>query len=76
MADVLNNFHLDKRGAKKEISKLISCAAPFSKSSTVFSENHKKLAFLAKICMFCSKKLSVTVIIRSLKPEFNITRQN
>ena len=29
MADVLNNFQLDKRGAKKEISKLISCAAPF-----------------------------------------------
>ena len=49
MADVLDNFQLDKKGAKKEISKLISCAAPFSKSSIVFSENHQKLAFLAKI---------------------------
>ena len=54
MADVLDNFQLDKKGAKKEISKLISCAAPFSKSSIVFSENHQKLAFLAKICMFCN----------------------
>ena len=55
MADV-RNFHLDKRKAKKEISKLISCAAPFSKSSTVFMENHKNSAFLAKICMFPTKK--------------------
>ena len=54
MADVLDNFQLDKKGAKKEISKLISCAAPFSKSSIVFSENHQKLAFLAKICMLCT----------------------
>jgi hypothetical protein len=45
MADVLNNFQLDKRGAKKEISKLISCAAPFSKSSIVFSENQQKSPF-------------------------------
>ena len=45
MADVLNNFQLDKRGAKKKISKLISCAAPFSKSSIVFSENHQKSPF-------------------------------
>ena len=41
MADVLNNFQLDKRGAKKEISKLIS----FLKSSIVFSENQQKSPF-------------------------------
>ena len=37
------------------------------------SQNHKKLAFLAKICMFPTKKLSVIVVIRSLKPEFKFS---
>ena len=45
VTDVLNNFHLDKFCENIEISKIVSCAAPFSNSSDCFLGKSQNIGF-------------------------------